>query len=83
MYKNFHIYATENGTFIVRADSKRFGKQAIVFESFSTKECVNWVYNNYRNKSGKIITNMCYTTAVYIKAMSTCNVPNNPWYKES
>ena len=83
MYKNFHIYATENATFIVRADSKRFGKQAIVFESFSTKECISWIYNNYRNKSGKIITNSRYTTAVYIKAMRTCKKADNPWYREN
>lgn len=81
VYKNFHIYATDNGTFVVRADSKRFGKQEIVFESYNLKECVNWIDNNYRNSKGEIITNMRWTTRVYCRAMSTCNIPDNPWYK--
>jgi hypothetical protein len=81
MYKNFKIYATENGSFIVKADSKRFGKQAIVFEGISAKECVSWMYANYRNKEGKIITNSRWTDALYVKAMRTCNTPNNPWYR--
>lgn len=80
MYKNFRIYNTGN-SFVVRADSVRFGKQAIVFESYNCKECVNWIYNNYRNKNGKLITNMGLTTKLYCKAMSTCNKPDNPWYK--
>lgn len=79
MYKNFRIYNTGN-TFVVRADSKRFGKQAIVFESWDVKECVKWIYKNYRNKAGEIITNSRWTTRVYSKAMSTCDIPNNPWY---
>lgn len=80
MYKNFRIYKTEN-TFIVKADSKRFGKQSIVFESYNVKSCVNWIYDNYRNKDGKIITNRRWVDRVYCMAMSTCNTPGNPWYK--
>lgn len=81
MYKNFRIYRTENNTFIVRADSKRFGKQAIVFESYSVKDCVKWIYANHYNKDGKLITNARSTNKVYTMAMSTCNIDNNFWYK--
>lgn len=81
MYKNFRIYKTENNTFIVRADSERFGKQAIVFESYNTKECWQWIRDNYRNKEGKRITNMRWTDRLYRKAFSTCNTPDNVWYR--
>lgn len=80
MYKNFRIYVTETGTFVVKADSKRFGKQAIVFEGFDVKSCWKWITVNYRNKSGKVITNSRWVDRVYRMAMSTCNVANNFWY---
>lgn len=82
--KNFRIYLTDNGTYVVKADSKRFGKQSIVFESFSVKECVSWMYNNYRNADGKKITNSRWTNRLYARAMSTCKPTEehpNPWYK--
>lgn len=44
MYSNFKIEKTDNNTYVVRADSDRFGKQAIVFESYSHRECLNWMY---------------------------------------
>ena len=80
MYSNFKIYKSETGTFIVRADSKRFGKQAIVFESYNTKDCWKWVCDNYTNKYGKKITNSRWTTRLYIKAFSTCDTPDNVWF---
>ena len=83
MYKNFRIYNTDNNTFVVRADSKRFGKQAIVFESYKVKDCVRWIFENYRNKQGTIIKNIRWTTNVYCMAMSTCDIPDNPWYRPS
>lgn len=79
MYRNFKIY-NDGDSFIVRADSKRFGKQAIVFESYKLQECIKWMYDNYRNKIGKVITNRGLVDALYVKAMRTCDVPNNPWY---
>ena len=79
MYRNFQIFKTEQNTFVVRADSKRFGKQAIVFESYNTKECWRWICDNYTNKDGKKITNMRYKDRVYHKAFSTCD-DGNPWY---
>lgn len=81
MYKNFRIYATDNNTFIVKADSERFGKQAIVYESYNVKDCWKWITENYRNKAGEVITNVRWTTTLYAKAFSTLNIPNNPWYK--
>lgn len=81
MYKNFRIYKTENNAFVVKADSKRFGKQAIVFESYNVVECNTWILNNYRNKEGKKITNSRWTDRIYRMAMSTCDIPNNFWYR--
>lgn len=42
-YTNFKVERTPQGTWIVRADSKRFGSGSIVFESYSRSECNNWV----------------------------------------
>lgn len=79
MYKNFRIFITPNSTYIVRADSTRFDKQAIVFESYDVKHCIKWIYEHYTNKDGKVITNIRCTDRVYRMAMSTLNTPNNPW----
>ena len=81
MYSNFRIYHTESNTFVLKADSKRFGKQAIIFESYKIEDVIRFMYENYRNKSGKIITNMRLTSRLYAKAMSTCDIENNPWYR--
>lgn len=80
MYKNFRIYRTENNTYILRADGERFGKQAIIFESYKLNEVIRFMYANYTNKEGKVITNLRWTNWVYTKAMTTCNIPDNPWY---
>ena len=81
-YKNFRIYHTENNTFVVKADSQRFGKQAVVYESYDIKHCVKWAEEHYTNKDGKVITNLRWTTHLYVKAMTTCDIPNNPWYRK-
>ena len=83
MYRNFHIFKTENNTFILKADSKRFGKQAIVFESYDVKHCIKWMYEHYTNKEGKVITNSRFTNKIYCTAMSTCDIPNNFWFKRA
>jgi len=80
MYRNFHIFNTGN-SFVVKADSKRFGKQAIVYEDYDLKKCVSWIYSHYRNNNGKIITNRRWTDRIYAIAMSTCNCADNPWFK--
>lgn len=82
MYKNFRIYVTETGTFVVKADSKRFGKHVIVCEAYDVKTCWKWIQANYRNKSGKVITNARLVDRVYRMAMSTCNISNNFWYQK-
>lgn len=41
--KNIRIEKTSNGTYIVKADTKRFGEQEIMFESFSKDECVQYI----------------------------------------
>lgn len=41
--KNFKMEKTSTGTWVVRADSKRFGRKAIVFESYKMMECVAWI----------------------------------------
>lgn len=43
---NFKVEQTDTGTWVVRADSKRFGKQAIVFEGSSRREALNWMYKH-------------------------------------
>ena len=80
IYRNFRIYNTGN-SFIVKADSKRFGKSAIVYENCKLTKCVSWIYSHYRNNNGKVITNRRWTDHMYCKAMSTCNCADNPWFK--
>ena len=82
IYRNFRIYNTGN-SFIVRADSKRFGKSAIVYENFDIKKCIAWIYAHYRNNDGKVITNRGLVDKLYAQAMSTCKLENNYWYKEA
>lgn len=43
---NFKVEQTDTGTWVVKADSKRFGKQAIVFEGSSRREALNWMYKH-------------------------------------
>ena len=81
MYKNFRIYKTDNNTFVLKADSERFGKQSIIFEHYNCTKVVEFMYENYKNKNGKIITNSGHRRSLYCKAMSTCNKDNNPWYR--
>lgn len=45
MFENIKIERTDNGTWVVRADSKRFGKEAIMFESFRYKEASAYARN--------------------------------------
>ncbi len=50
---NYRVEKTDTGNWVVRADSKRFGKDAIVYEGSSQRECLNWMYkhiqpNGYR-----------------------------------
>lgn len=40
---NFRIEQIESGTFVVKSDSIRFGKQAITFESTFRNECINYI----------------------------------------
>lgn len=80
IYRNFHIFNAGN-SFVVKADSKRFGKQEIVYEDYSLKRCISWMYSHYRNDSGKIITNRRWTDYLYRKAMSTCLCVDNPWFR--
>ena len=41
--KNIRIERTSNGTYVVKADTDRFGEQEIMFESFSKDECVQYI----------------------------------------
>ena len=41
--ENIKIERTNNGTFVVKADTERFGKQEIMFESFNKDECVQYI----------------------------------------
>lgn len=41
--KNISIENTGNGTYVVRADTERFGEQEIMFESYNKAECVKYI----------------------------------------
>lgn len=41
--ENINIERTGNGTFIVKADTERFGIQEIMFEGSSIDECENYI----------------------------------------
>ena len=45
---NYKVEQTDGGTWVVKADSDRFGKQAIVYEGSSQRECLNWMYKHIR-----------------------------------
>ena len=44
--KNVSIEETSNNTFVVKADTKRFGFGEIMFESYSFGECIAWLKKN-------------------------------------
>ena len=44
--ENVTIEATNNNTYAVYADTKRFGKHEMMFESFSVEECLLWAKDN-------------------------------------
>lgn len=50
MEHNFRIEETSHHTYIVRSDSERFGKDAIVYESWKRNDCVDYV-GSHRGKT--------------------------------
>ena len=40
--KNINISKTDNRTWVVKADTERFGIQEIMFESYKREECVKY-----------------------------------------
>ena len=41
--KNIRIESTSNDTFVIRADTPRFGESAIMFESYNAAECSEYL----------------------------------------
>lgn len=41
--KNINIEKTVNNTYVVKADTDRFGKQEILFESYKINDCLNYL----------------------------------------
>lgn len=41
--KNIKIEKTTNNTYVVKADTERFGKQRIIFESYKINDCINYL----------------------------------------
>lgn len=41
--KNIKIEKTMNNTYVVKADTERFGKQRIIFESYRINDCVKYL----------------------------------------
>ena len=47
--KNFRVAVTDNNTIVVRADSTRYGRDAIVYEGHTFLQCFDYI----RRTSGK------------------------------
>lgn len=43
LYKNMHTEKTAQGTYVVKGDSTRFGKDAILYESYKESDCDAWI----------------------------------------
>lgn len=41
--KNINIEQIKNGTYVVKADTERFGIQEIMFEGLNEQECINYI----------------------------------------
>jgi len=48
---NFNIEKVNCGNFVVRSDSERFGVQAIVYESYSRMECVEYIARSSKQET--------------------------------
>lgn len=46
MLENVRIEATNNDTYVVYADTKRFGKNEVMFESYNKNECYEYIMKN-------------------------------------
>lgn len=54
--KNISIVVTDNHTIVVKADTKRYGKNTIMFEGYTFMQCCDYIRrtcktNNFRLKS--------------------------------
>ena len=41
--KNMRIIVTDNRTIVVKADTKRYGKDAIMFEGYTFMQCCDYI----------------------------------------
>lgn len=67
--KNIKIEKTTNNTYVVKADTERFGKQRIIFESYKINDCIN-----YLKSFEKLITESVYQQVAEILLE---NMPEN------
>lgn len=70
---NFRIEPTSNNTYLVYSDSERFGKDAIVFESWNRDDCVDYV-----SKRRPPLNDVCAYIVPDLKPMVTREAPVEP-----
>ena len=51
--KDVRIVASSNRTYLVRATTERFGKDAVLFESWNWNECIGYLRRNGIEYTGK------------------------------
>ena len=64
--KNITIAVTDNNIIVVRADTKRFGIGAILFEGYTFMQCCEY------------IRKMCRTNHFKLNSWSTCKTYTDP-----
>ena len=57
--ENIRIIATENRTIVVKADSKRYGKQAIMFEGHTFMMACDYIRRTCRTNHFKLDSFSC------------------------
>jgi hypothetical protein len=60
--ENFQIVVTDNRTIVVLADSKRYGKNAIVYEGHTFMQCCDYIRRVTRKNHFKMKAYSCTRT---------------------
>jgi len=60
--KNIRIVVTDNRTIVVRADTKRYGRDAIMYEGHTFMGCCDYIRRMTRNNHFKLNSYSCVRT---------------------
>lgn len=60
--KNIRIVATDNRTIVVKADTERYGKNAIMFEGNTFMQCCDYIRRVTKNNHFKLQSFSCVKT---------------------